>query len=188
MARRLIRWSAYGIGLSFVVMFSLLGIAVWTASLQVKGQGLPACCRLPLESRGSGAASVDQSIRYRDLDTGEVRTLDRFPSMVVFFATWCTTCVEEAPVLERLAKNGVGVLLLNATDNLEDVRRWVGANAPTLAAGVAVDGELAVQNFSVASLPTIVLLDGKGREVHRWRGPTGYDTLYRAWRQVQSSE
>jgi thiol-disulfide isomerase/thioredoxin len=190
MTNKLIRWGVLAIGALLGTMALILGMAVWVASLQVNGQGLPACCRLPAQDGASAAANggVGRTLSHQDLATGEIRQLSDLPTFVVFFATWCPSCIEEAPALAQLAGEGAPVLLLNATDSFEEAGDWVRVYAPTLTAGVLVKEQRALNSLAVVSLPTILLLDEKGREVERWRGPTELSVLRKAWQDIQNAE
>jgi thiol-disulfide isomerase/thioredoxin len=191
MAQSPIRWGLLVFGALLGTLALFLGMAVWVASIQANGQGLPTCCRIPLQDGASATAasgSVAETLTYKDLGTGEIRELNSLPTFVVFFATWCPSCAEEAPSLARLASEGAPVLLVNATDSFQEASDWVRQYAPTLPAGVLMEKQKALNSLAVVSLPTILLLDDKGREVERWRGPTELGALRKAWQGVQNAE
>jgi hypothetical protein len=93
-----------------------------------------------------------------------------------------------SPSLTQLAGEGARVLLLNATDSFAEASDWVRKYAPTLPAGVLVERQGSLNSLAVVSLPTIVLLDEKGREVERWRGPTELSVLRKTWQDIQNAE
>jgi cytochrome c biogenesis protein CcmG/thiol:disulfide interchange protein DsbE len=86
-----------------------------------------------------------------------------------FFASWCTPCKREAPVLERLwrddrSKNLV-VLGVDANDSQGDARRFVHAHGLTYPIVSDNDGLVAQNRYGVANLPATYVLDAKGRIV-----------------------
>jgi thiol-disulfide isomerase/thioredoxin len=190
MTHKLIRWGVLAVGALVGTLTLFLGMAVWVASIQANGQGLPACCRIPSQNgaRPTASGSIAETLSYKDLSTGEIRELGSLPTFVVFFATWCPTCAEEAPSLARVAREGAPVLLVNPTDSFQEASDWVRKHAPTLPGGVLVEKQKALNSLAVVSLPTILLLDDKGREVERWRGSTELGALRKAWQGVQNAE
>jgi thiol-disulfide isomerase/thioredoxin len=184
--KRLLMGVAAALGALLMMLLFLVGGAVWVASAQMNGQGLFACCRLPTQARTT--TNQDLTLRYEDLRSGDIRTLDSLPTFVVFFASWCPSCAEEAPALKRLASEGAPVLLLSATDSHRQAQAWVERHAPTLPAGVLEEGSKIVNDLGIVSLPTILLLDETGREISRWKGRVGHETLREAWLTVNAQE
>jgi thiol-disulfide isomerase/thioredoxin len=110
------------------------------------------------------------------------------PSVVVFWASWCGPCVREAPALERFSRAGghgriVGVDWSDArTGALAFIRRY-GWTFPTVR-----DSEGRVGNaYGMTGLPTIYVLDGRGRIRLTLRGPQTEASLSRALGAVAAS-
>lgn len=97
-----------------------------------------------------------------------------------FWATWCAPCIREMPALDRLAARlkGPGFSLIA----LNEDREGAAKAAPFLARlglknlAPYVDDRGRVQRaLGVASLPTTIIIDGRGREVGRLVGPAEWD-------------
>jgi thiol-disulfide isomerase/thioredoxin len=98
-----------------------------------------------------------------------------------FWATWCAPCIREMPSLDRLAARlkGPGFALVALNEDREGAAKV----APFLARlglknlPLYVDARGAVQRaLGVGSLPTTILIDGRGQEVGRLVGPAEWDS------------
>jgi cytochrome c biogenesis protein CcmG, thiol:disulfide interchange protein DsbE len=104
------------------------------------------------------------------------------PTLVTFWASWCTPCQQEAPELERFALSASGRGRIVGVDFSEEaapartfVRRysWTFANLR--------DAVGAVGNaYRLASLPTTFVIDSSGRIAGELRGPQTLASLTRA--------
>jgi cytochrome c biogenesis protein CcmG, thiol:disulfide interchange protein DsbE len=110
------------------------------------------------------------------------------PAFVNFWASWCTPCKQEAPVLERFAKSLhrratlLGVDFNDAPDNARTFIAHYGLTYPILR-----DGSGAVADaYRLTGLPTTYVLNGDGEIVQTLRGPQKLDTLRGALAAAQS--
>jgi thiol-disulfide isomerase/thioredoxin len=111
------------------------------------------------------------------------------PALVVFWASWCGPCGEEAPADERFATSAAGRGRIVGVDwsdarsgALGFIRRhhWTFPNLR--------DGEGLVGNaYRLTNLPTTVVLDGRGRIRAMLRGPQSVASLQRALASVAAS-
>ena len=85
------------------------------------------------------------------------------PVLVNFFASWCTPCLAEQPLLERLAKKeGVTIIGVAWKNKPEEARAWLQRlGDPFAAAGYDLDGSMAV-NWGLSGVPETFLIDAKG--------------------------
>jgi cytochrome c biogenesis protein CcmG/thiol:disulfide interchange protein DsbE len=158
--RTLLAWSA-----AVVVVAALLLVGL-SGSKTAVGRAAPA---LPSD-RLSGAAITLASLRGR-------------PALVVFWASWCTPCEQEAPVLERFSRglHGDGTLVgVNWSDpSLPGAKAFVkryGWTFPNLRDPDETSG----QRYGVSGLPTTYAIDRAGRISETLRGPQTQVSLARA--------
>ncbi|MEG0385071.1 MAG: TlpA disulfide reductase family protein [Solibacillus sp.] len=116
---------------------------------------------------------------------GDSRTLhnaEKQLTIVNFFATWCPPCKAEMPHLqafqEKLPETVelVGVNLAARDDGEQALQNFLEQYNVTYP--ILVDGEdSAGKAFSVLTIPTTVLLNAQGEELHRIVGPLSEATL-----------
>lgn len=94
------------------------------------------------------------------------------PTVVNYFASWCTPCLAEHPLFMRLAKDeSVRILGVSYKDRPEDTGRWLARHGnpyETVARDAA--GASAI-DWGVYGVPETYLVDAEGRIVHKHVGP-----------------
>ncbi len=114
---------------------------------------------------------------------GQELSLDGFrgrPVLIVFWASWCPTCREELPLVERLQQGmrdaGLAVLAVSVDDErgLPAVRTLSDALNPTFPILLDLQGTVADAYQSYA-VPDAVLIDAKGMIAWRKAGPVDWD-------------
>jgi cytochrome c biogenesis protein CcmG, thiol:disulfide interchange protein DsbE len=85
------------------------------------------------------------------------------PALVNFFASWCTPCLAEHPLLERLAKKeGITIIGIAWKNKPDEARAWLERlGDPFAAAGYDLDGSMAV-NWGLSGVPETFLIDAQG--------------------------
>jgi len=159
--------AAWAAAIAAVAVLAVLGLA---GSRNAVGRPAPA---LPAE-RLSGAPVTISSLRGR-------------AALVVFWASWCTPCEQEAPALERFwrgASTGPGshpnLVGVNWSDpsaaNARAFIRRFGWSFPNLRDPADLSGE----RYGVTGLPTTFAIDAAGRIRATLRGPQSVGSLGRA--------
>jgi thioredoxin 1 len=92
---------------------------------------------------------VDQPVHVTDEAFEKTVLESRLPTVVDFWAPWCTPCRMVAPVLDKLAKEYAGKLLV-AKVNTDDNPQWS-------------------QKYNVQGIPTMLFFS-KGKIIHRQVG------------------
>jgi cytochrome c biogenesis protein CcmG/thiol:disulfide interchange protein DsbE len=158
--RALIVWGGAVAAIAALLLFGLAG------SRSAVGGTAPA---LPTD-RLSGEAVSLASLRGR-------------PALVVFWASWCTGCEQEAAALEHFARGLQGHAALVGVDwsdpSLANARAFVKRydwTFPTLRDPDETSG----QKYGVTGLPTTYAIDRAGRIRATLRGPQTQTSLTRA--------
>lgn len=100
------------------------------------------------------------------------------PTLINFWATWCVTCTEELPVLQKLQddyKGGLRVVAIAVQDSRLNVLKFIKENArykfvfvtdPDMQESASRLGSF----FGIESLPVSVFVDAQGKIVDQWSG------------------
>jgi cytochrome c biogenesis protein CcmG/thiol:disulfide interchange protein DsbE len=128
------------------------------------GKPAPEFSLAPVEGLTTGGAPVPGFSRA-DLARGEV-------SLVNVWASWCTPCLAEHPLLMRLKRSGaVRIYGLNYKDAPHAARAFINRHGnPFDAVGADANG-LAAINWGVYKVPETFVVDGAGRIVFKLVGP-----------------
>ena len=105
--------------------------------------------------------------------------------MLDFWATWCGPCIAEMPILLKLASEyeQKGVVFLAASRDEPGIAKvavgmFINQRAPALARYAAFADDGTADAYSVAAIPTMVLIDRKGQVHGSYIGAASE----RAWR------
>jgi len=144
------------------------------------------------DGSAAGGASLGSKpdFRLQSMDGRVIGPVD-FPNKVVvvdFWATWCGPCQIQSMILDSLIKgmNGQPVVFLSTDvgETKETVRSFMKAN-PHPGIPVLLDPESKLSDsLGVQGLPTLMVVDRKGRIMAFHTGLTDADTLQRIIRQA----
>lgn len=155
-----------------------------TASDSFKGPEL----KPPAQPAGEsliGAELADMEVM--DLQTKPVK-LSSFrgqPTLLTFWAPWCTPCIEEFPVLEKLQERYKGrlqVVAIAVQDTRLNVLEFIKKN-PRYRFIFLSDPEISEaesrlsQYFGIKEIPVSVFVDGQSRVLDHWSGFSGEERL-----------
>ena len=128
---------------------------------------LLAACGSPVESRQAPALVLPDP-------AGKIVSLASFrgkPVLLNFWATWCPSCREEMPELERLSRRSAGKFSIIGV-SLDEDAKTVPPFAKTygLTFPLPIADRKVVAAYAVRDLPATYLIDAEGRIVRRWVG------------------
>ncbi len=111
------------------------------------------------------------------------------PAVIVFWASWCGPCAQEAPALENFSKSPVGrgrIVGVDWSDGRSGARAFLRRFAwsfPNLRDAEGVVGS----RYRLTGLPTTFVIDTHGRIRATLRGPQSERSLRVALARVESS-
>jgi thiol-disulfide isomerase/thioredoxin len=103
-------------------------------------------------------------LRLKDL-AGKTVSLTDYrgkPVLIDFWATWCLPCRREMPLFEKLHREGVVVLTVDADESAAVVTEYMKTEKFTFPVLLA-EGTDAVKRWGVVAFPTTVVMDSEGR-------------------------
>jgi cytochrome c biogenesis protein CcmG/thiol:disulfide interchange protein DsbE len=113
----------------------------------------------------AGAPAPDATLELLDGGRAQLAAAGK-PTVLAFWATWCSPCRAELPVLDRLARSFgeqarfIAVNIEDA-DALADIKQFVGQAKITMP--VALRGGPLADRYHVESIPHLVVLDKQGK-------------------------
>jgi cytochrome c biogenesis protein CcmG/thiol:disulfide interchange protein DsbE len=127
---------------------------------------------------GSEVADFDLS----GINNNKVKLSDMRGSVVLvnFWATWCTSCVEEMPALERLAEILAGnphfkIVTILYRDDLDRGSQYLKQNGYTFPVYINPDGT-APALFGITGVPETYIIDKRGVLRDKVIGPADWDS------------
>lgn len=176
------------LGMALVVGLVLAG--TWAATrplgsgdaVTVPGSGEPSATGIEVGDAAPEFPVLPGQAAFVDLDGNPVRLADfaGHPVWIVFWATWCTPCQEEATdivaAFHAHQGDGLQVLAIDVQEPATSVREFVTARG--LDYRVALDSTAAVQEaYGGWGLPVHFFLDGAGTIRDRYFGQLTRDGM-----------
>jgi peroxiredoxin len=151
---------------------------------------LVGCTAEALEPRAAPASAVtapDFELRLLDGSTVTASRIwaDR-PTVLVFLASWCTTCADRERALAKLVgdyQHGVAFLGIAAADDAGALRTYVDEHGVEYEVGLD-DDQTVWRKYAVREPPAVVLVAKGGKVVKGWPGglePSRLDAEIRRW-------
>jgi len=109
-------------------------------------------------------------------------------SLVLFWASWCDPCQQEAGAIERFSQSAAGrgrIVGVDWNDGLSGARSFIAHNAWTFPNQRDAEGTVGSQ-YRLGGLPTTFVLDSRGRIRQTLRGPQSVGSLNRALSAVEA--
>ena len=127
------------------------------------------------------AATSRVEVQLQDLNGADVN-ISAFRGKIVFlnfWATWCPTCVEEMPSMEKLhlklKDKNFALVSVSIQDPALQVKRFFLLNKLTFTALLDPNGKT-VPGFGIRAIPTTLIIDKSGRIIGRAMGAREWDS------------
>ena len=92
------------------------------------------------------------------------------PTLLWFWAPWCSVCNGEAPKIEQLASE-LNVVAIGGRDEVANGPAFVERHALRTPTVLFDESMASWEHYAIVGQPGAVLLDREGRERARWSGP-----------------
>jgi thiol-disulfide isomerase/thioredoxin len=145
--------------------------AVLSALLTLAMVSLAGCSSLPSTESGLAPDFSGVTLDGAQVSLGDFQGK---PLVVVFMASWCGPCREEAPEIDRFYRDHgqtVGVLAVAVNDSEADIRGFMSDNGLTFPV-LFSSADATANAYGVRFLPTSVVIDSQGRIAERLVGGT----------------
>jgi len=147
-----------------------------------KGLALAAAFVLPAFAATTASPAPTFQLSGRGGKTIDLSQYKGQVVMINFWATWCTPCRQEMPLLEDIYKKykpmGFTLIGVNVEPKTGDPEGWLSKlpKPVTFPVGFDVDSKVS-KLYKVAGMPTTVFIDRKGnvREIHKSYRPGDED-------------
>jgi peroxiredoxin len=147
------------------------GRRAWTATIEkISIGGPPAAWLAPTRQAGQsgetawiGKQAPDFELRTVDGELVHLAALRGKVVVLDFWATWCGSCLEEIPPLEKLQTEAAPakmVILGVSGEDAKAVREWREKNERSFR--TLVGAEKTAKDFGVGPMPTLVVIDPQG--------------------------
>ncbi len=146
-----------------LILASLFGLFV---AMILRGEKGPSVSRLV----GLDAAAFTLA----PLDGAKPVTLTDYagqPVVINFFASWCTPCRAEHPILMDLAAQGVTIIGINYKDKPEAARAFIEQlGNPFAAIGEDANGRTGI-DYGITGVPETFVIGADGKVLANWASP-----------------
>lgn len=166
--RRLAAW--------LLTAMAITGLLLWLVVMLLTGAnffGSP-----PVEQEE--APEIDFSVKDLSGAPVSLSSLRGNVVLVNFWATWCSPCKEEMPLLQAYydqhKADGFVLVGINVSDDAGDAQEFIDAAGYTFPVWSDPPGKVLIQ-LRINGLPASLVVDAEGRLVKRWVGPLAQEDL-----------
>lgn len=155
---------------------AVIGLLVWLAVMVKTGADFFA----PESTKPQELKPLDFTVK--DLTGSPVSLSDLHGKTVLvnFWATWCTPCKEEMPLLQAYydahKDENFVLVVVNVSDDVEDAEAFVIKYGYTFPVWSDPPGNVLI-DLNMNGLPTSLVVDADGIVVKRWIGPLVQEDL-----------
>lgn len=153
-----------------------LGILIWLAVLIQTGFNFVSGEAQDSEER----PEIDFTVKDLSGQSVSLSTLRGKVVLVNFWATWCSPCKEEMPLLQAYYdahKEDDFVLVgVNVSDDVEDAQAFIDQSGYTFPVWSDPPGNVLI-DLNMNGLPASLVVDEQGKLVKRWIGPLAQEDL-----------
>ncbi|WP_236709974.1 TlpA family protein disulfide reductase [Longilinea arvoryzae] len=159
-----------------LITLATLGILIWLAVMVKTGLDFASANAQAQDDR----PEIDFTVK--DLSGASV-TLSSLHGKVVlvnFWATWCSPCKEEMPLLQAYydahKAEDFTLVAVNVSDDVEDAQAFIAQNGYTFPVWSDPPGNVLI-DLNMNGLPASLVIDAQGKLVKRWIGPLAQEDL-----------
>lgn len=163
----------------FIPLARIISLAVLLCCVSIQAQDEDAAKKL------LGKPMPEASAQDFDAKSVKLTQFKGKPTIITFWATWCSPCIKEMPHFSKLVEDYQGklqVLAVAVGDTREDTLNFAKKN-PTYKVTWLFDPEEDIEAspvtkaFGITGLPTNLFIDADGRIVDYWRGLESTEAL-----------
>ena len=128
------------------------------------------------------AIPEDKDFTIRTLLGDQISKRDYSGKIIIldFWSSWCIPCIQEGPVLSNLSKEwsdrNVQFIGVSVWDTKENVLDFIKQNDIQYPNAIDKNGQIAI-DFGVRGIPEKIIIDSKGKIIHRIIGPSTKPSL-----------
>ena len=174
------------ITLLFFTALNIVLVAVLWTRLAAAQHIISGAAVIPLV----GHAAPDFTLQTFGSPSGQsihLAALKGRPVVLNFWASWCTPCQQESPMLEaawqRYRANGVAFVGIDYQDTQQDAQQFLQKYGITYPVGPDSSGTISV-DYGVSNVPETIFIDRSGIVVRTHLGPLDAATLEAGIQQV----
>lgn len=132
----------------------------------------------PAVAAAKDAPALDILPLRPDVTLPPIAMLENTPVLVNFFASWCTPCLAEYPLIQALSKRGDVLLYgIGWNDTADNLSAFLGEHGnPYTHVGLDEAGRTAIA-YGITGVPETFLIDPQHRIVYHLRGPLTQEAI-----------